>query len=115
MKKLILILVMLATTGCDPLVRRSEAESIAENMADAQARTSSGRVEELESEVGSLQKRVEALESQLNVAERNTNTLYEKSGPIINDWQTEAIETLYENDRKFAARTGVPFEERRRN
>jgi len=104
---------MLALGACDQSVyddwsRQKTAERA--DIADANARTSLMRIDELKSELSDLQGEVEKLQARLKVAEINTSTLFEKAGPSIDGWQTEAIETLFENDRKIAARAGVPFQ-----
>jgi hypothetical protein len=106
--------VLLALTGCDRSFysdwsREKTAERA--DIADVNARNGLARIEELQGEVEDLRRQVETLQGQQEIAETNINTLFEKAGPNIDDWQTEAIETLYENDRKFAARTGLPFED----
>lgn len=80
MKRLAVIALML--TGCDPYVRESEAQAIAEQHATTQSQMLSIRIAELEREVDALQ---EQLNTTRNVALGTSRVVDEVADQVSNN------------------------------
>lgn len=96
-----LLAAMLLLAGCGSTTGPSvSAEDAADEAAQAQK-----DVADLSDEVSDLKERV-------RVEEVNSNTLFQRESEMsqTDETQDKNIKTLFENDRKFADRTGLPME-----
>lgn len=103
------IAIMLAPSlilaGCDDMPRartQSEIQDIAADVADDAA---SAQAAELSSKISELESKLEDLETEKQQLQAEVETL-----KADDEWSEQAIESLYENDRKFADRLGIPVE-----
>ena len=108
MRVILASLAVVSLGGCDSSVysdwsRTKTAERA--DIAEVNARNALARISELEGEIADLKSQVDTLESRLESEESNRTSK--------DDWAEGAIDQLYENDRIFAARTGLPFQEGR--
>lgn len=94
-------------TACDNarvMGSEGEIEAIAH---DAALDATAPKFSELQQRVEELEAEVERLSNNDKIDTNSIEALSEHD-----KWQDGAIETLYDNDRTFAARTGLPFQER---
>lgn len=71
------VVLLWGLSACDPVIRKSEAESIAEDHADAAAAPLRSQIEETDSRVDELEGRIEELEGRIGITSASVSSLRE--------------------------------------
>lgn len=95
----------LLLAACSDIPRARTQAEIQDIAADVADDVSSAQISELSSKVDELGSKVEDLETDKRELQAEVETL--KTG---NEWSEQSINRLYENDKMFAQRLGIPVE-----